>query len=241
MPITVDTVNSSDTLNQGRIKWNANDEALKDQGNALEEQQADHVIEGHPTLNYTKAEIDALDAIQDAALAEHTAGTETIIAGMIRGSGEGKALDGVTIGLNANNELEVIIAGVNVLTKKKIFLQFAYTLSGSTYTVKFAGVDGSISGHCEVGTPRAGAVTGISIISDTGASNSDVVDYASSGSTHFAALQQVGVYLYLSGSDPFYYTTIYATVGGVNVSSMHTSILTGAATKGWIILEIQLD
>lgn len=100
MPVTVDTVNSSDTLNQGRVKWNANDAALASQGNSLEAQQAAHVGEGHPVLYYTKAEVDAI------------AGDGSVSAGDIIGSGPGKAVDGSSIGLNASNELEVKLLGI---------------------------------------------------------------------------------------------------------------------------------
>jgi hypothetical protein len=199
MSVTVEIVNSSDTINQGRIKWNENDDALANQSNSLEEQQAEHIMEGHPDLNYTKAEIGALQTTQDdalethkdsddhdarydaagaaatvngalnthkasddhaatydalgaaatvngalnthkasddhaatydalgaaatvnGALNTHKASTDhdarykaagSVVAGMILGSGAGKAMDNSSIGLNASNELEVKDNGI---------------------------------------------------------------------------------------------------------------------------------
>jgi|GEM_PF-5669355 len=71
MPTTIQLVNSSDTPNQGRTKWNTNDTNLKATADALEAQQAAHVGEGHPSLYYTKTEIDTQQAAQDAALTAH--------------------------------------------------------------------------------------------------------------------------------------------------------------------------
>jgi hypothetical protein len=68
MSITVQQVASSDTLESGREKWNANDEILQDASNSLQAQQAAHVGSGHPNLNYTKGEVDAQQAAQDSAL-----------------------------------------------------------------------------------------------------------------------------------------------------------------------------
>lgn len=71
MPTTIQIVDSSDTPNQGRTKWNTNDTNLKATADALEAQQAAHVGEGHPSLYYTKTEIDTQQAAQDAALTAH--------------------------------------------------------------------------------------------------------------------------------------------------------------------------
>ena len=68
MPITVQIVNPEDTLEIQRQKINSNDGALQNQGNSLESQQAAHVAAGHPTLYYSKAEVDAaITAVISAA------------------------------------------------------------------------------------------------------------------------------------------------------------------------------
>lgn len=59
MPVAVQIVNPEDTLEIGRQKINSNDDALQNQGNSLESQQAAHVAAGHPSLYYSKAEVDA--------------------------------------------------------------------------------------------------------------------------------------------------------------------------------------
>jgi hypothetical protein len=129
MPITIDTVDSSDTINQGRIKWNANDADIADQGNSLEEQQADHVGEGHPELYYTKAEVDA------------AIGAGTVEAGDIIGTGDHKAVDNSSIGLNLSNELEVKDNGISLpkipdglLTLVKSSLKFYFAKASQTGT-----------------------------------------------------------------------------------------------------------
>ena len=60
MPVTIQTVNPENTLEIQRQKINSNDGALQNQGNSLESQQAAHAGSGHPTLYYSKSEIDAL-------------------------------------------------------------------------------------------------------------------------------------------------------------------------------------
>jgi hypothetical protein len=71
MPTTMTVINPEDTLDVGRQKINSNEADLMDQGNSLEAAQAAHVTAGHPTLNYTKSEVDNIEAVQDAALTTH--------------------------------------------------------------------------------------------------------------------------------------------------------------------------
>jgi hypothetical protein len=130
MSVTPGTVNSSDTLNQGRVKWNDNDAALAAQGNALEVQQAAHVITGHSALYYLKAEVLAL-----------IANLYTITAGRILGTGTGKAVDGSSIGLNVSNELELMDDGVGLrnipdglLTLAKLAQKFYFAKASQTGT-----------------------------------------------------------------------------------------------------------
>ncbi len=73
MPTNIQTVAASDTLDAGRQKFNANDEALKATADANTAQQAQHVTDGHPTLYYTRAQIDAAQTTQDNALVTHKA------------------------------------------------------------------------------------------------------------------------------------------------------------------------
>jgi hypothetical protein len=59
MPVTTQDVNPEDTLEVGRQKLNGNDEGLATHSNTLETQAAAHVGAGHPSLYYSKSEVDA--------------------------------------------------------------------------------------------------------------------------------------------------------------------------------------
>lgn len=59
MPVTTTEVPSSASRNSGRITFNTNDTNLKNGVNALESALSDHQTYGHPSLYYTKSEIDA--------------------------------------------------------------------------------------------------------------------------------------------------------------------------------------
>ena len=71
MPVAVQVVNPEDTLEIQRQKINNNDNALQNQGNSLESQQAAHIAVGHPSLYYSKNDIDSQQATQDTALTTH--------------------------------------------------------------------------------------------------------------------------------------------------------------------------
>ena len=71
--MAITAVNASDTLDQGRIKFNANDQSLQTQADSLQSQQTSHLSEGHPSVNYTKSEVDTQQSAQDAALEVHKA------------------------------------------------------------------------------------------------------------------------------------------------------------------------
>lgn len=53
------TVNASDTINAGRIKFSANNQNVADAITASEDQFNTHLSQGHPALYYTKAEVDS--------------------------------------------------------------------------------------------------------------------------------------------------------------------------------------
>jgi hypothetical protein len=71
--MAVTPVNASDTLDQGRVKFNANDQALQTQADSLQSQQTSHLSTGHPAVHYTKTEVDTQQSNQDAALNAHKA------------------------------------------------------------------------------------------------------------------------------------------------------------------------
>ncbi len=60
MPITIQTVDPSDLIDNGRTKFNANDDAIALANQALDDQVDAHVGVGHPTLYHTKAEVESL-------------------------------------------------------------------------------------------------------------------------------------------------------------------------------------
>lgn len=62
MPITLQTVQPSDAIDAGRTKFNSNDAAIAAGVTALVDQLDGHVDAGHPSLYYSKAEVDALVA-----------------------------------------------------------------------------------------------------------------------------------------------------------------------------------
>lgn len=71
MAISTTDVLTTDTLDQGRVKVNANDEALASGLNGLQGQQTTHLAQGHPSIYYPMSTIDSQQATQDAALATH--------------------------------------------------------------------------------------------------------------------------------------------------------------------------
>jgi hypothetical protein len=82
MSTTVNTVASSDTIDAGRVKWNANDDTLAAAVNSLASQAETHVANGHPSLYYTKSEDDAQQNVQDEALEAEAATRSTAITAL---------------------------------------------------------------------------------------------------------------------------------------------------------------
>jgi hypothetical protein len=110
MPVTVQVVNAEDTLEVGRQKFNANDDALQDQGNSLEAAQAAHVTAGHPTLYYSKTEIDSQQSTQDAALTTHKSG----------GDHDARYLAASYLATLVRTTLDQVIGGIKTFANKII-------------------------------------------------------------------------------------------------------------------------
>lgn len=107
MTVTPTHLAPSTVIEIGLAIINGDMDALATAINSAVSAQAAHVTAGHPTINYTKSEIDALMAALDIL------GEATVLAGMIKGSGTNKAVDGVSVGLNGSNELEVKDTGIS--------------------------------------------------------------------------------------------------------------------------------
>ncbi len=71
MAISTTDIQSTDTWEQGRVKANANDQAVAAGANAIQAQQTTHLSQGHPGLYYPRTDIDTQQSNQDAALETH--------------------------------------------------------------------------------------------------------------------------------------------------------------------------
>lgn len=166
MPVVTTDVNAEDTLEQGRQKINTTDEALAAHSNTLESQAAAHVAVGHPTLNYTKTEIDAQQAIQDAALTTHKASADhdgrylaaTYLASMVRTTLD-QSIDGIKKFLK-----NIVVGGsdtpaVELHSNADIIMgKFRAAKSGTNNLIAVAIQDGGSSKDALVVTEGASAV-----------------------------------------------------------------------------------
>jgi len=181
-------------------------------------------------LNANVVDNDSLEV--SAPTGTKTLRIKTIKAGKILGTGTGKAVDGVSIGLNGSNELCVLDYGIlstklaHSNTRTKILLVFGIDPSTGYGTV------GNIVTTATVGVPieRAGCVTAVTVIDAAGTVAGATAVYNGAAANHFAAHSKI---------------TVYESAPEIDVL-VNGSIVTGltpetAAAKKIVTVEIELD
>jgi len=171
-------------------------------------------------------------------------GASAVIAGKIKGSGTGKAVDGTSIQLNANNELELMDDSVTAakITHDNNRTKFFFTLTfdsvvNGTYAKKDGVATTAVAG---VVMPRDGIVTAINVCHGGGSIASISNTYALGGLGSFSDGDRIhGIIAPWTGGD--HYISIVNINTATDFSGGSEAQVLVSTAPAFVTIEVEFD